>query len=236
MQNFNTVLFDLDGTLLPIDIEEFLEKYFRLLTGEFSDLASPDKLIKSLYRATDKMLNNDGLRTNKEVFIDHFFTMIDTANKKKVMNRFSEFYSNKYPKLQEDIEINDDAINLVSYFKELKFQLVIATNPLFPRQAIVERIKWAGLDPDFFSFISSYENMHYAKPDLNYYREILKNISRDPEECIMIGNDMQEDIISQKIGIKAFLVEEFLIDRDEGDITPYWRGTMGALLDYFKLT
>lgn len=234
MLSFKTVLFDLDGTLLPIDIDEFLDKYFRLLTTEFSDLAEPEDLISILSYSTKKMINNDGSKTNKEVFITEFFSQIDVNNKQEIMKQFDSFYCNKFPELKKGIEINTAAVKLVNLFKEEDLQLVIATNPLFPRCANEERIKWAGLDPDDFSLITSYDNMHFAKPNMEYYQEILEKISSNPEECIMIGNDLQEDIVAKKIGIKSYLVEDYLIDRGKGNLTPDWWGSMAELFDYFS--
>ena len=234
MIDFDTVLFDLDGTLLPIEIDEFLERYFTLLTDEFTDLAPPEEFIRFLYQATEKMLKNDGKKTNRQVFVEHFFKLIGVEDEDKVMKRFAHFYREKYPQLQKGIKIKPEAVKLVNLIKEQGFMMVIATNPLFPQSAIVERIKWAGLDSSDFSYITSYENMHYSKPDLNYYREILNKISREPEGCIMVGNDVQEDIIAGEIGMRTYLVEDFLIDRKEGDIKPDWRGTIAELYNYFE--
>ena len=52
----------------------------------------------------------------------------------------------------------------------------------------------------------------------------------DPKRCIMIGNDMQEDIVASRLGMKTILVEDFRIDRSEGGssgaLRPDMRGTL----------
>jgi FMN phosphatase YigB (HAD superfamily) len=91
--------------------------------------------------------------------------------------------------------------------------MVLATNPLFPRIAIEERIRWAGIDPDAFSLITAFEDMHYCKPQIEYYREILEIINKRPEQCLMVGNDAEEDMIARILGMKTFLLDAHLIKR-----------------------
>ncbi|MFW6409849.1 MAG: HAD family hydrolase, partial [Halanaerobiales bacterium] len=99
-EEINSVFFDLDGTLLPIDLDDFLEKYFGALTGEFSDLAESDKLVKILMKSTEAMIENDGSKTNKEVFMDSFFSLLNAKNRSRTMKRFEEFYRTTYPRLR----------------------------------------------------------------------------------------------------------------------------------------
>ncbi|MFW6306827.1 MAG: HAD family hydrolase, partial [Bacillota bacterium] len=113
-------------------------------------------------------------------------------------------------------------------------QLVLATNPVFPRRAIEERISWMGIEPDDFSLITTYENMHYCKPALDYYDEIIKKINLNPGECIMVGNDMQEDMVAGELGIKTFLITDYLINRTEEDLDCDWKGSFEDLINYFR--
>ncbi len=234
MLECDTIFFDLDGTLLPIDIEKFLERYFKLLTKEFYDLAEPDQLIKILMDSTRKMIENNGQKTNKDVFMEAFFSRLNVKDTDRVMVRFDQFYQNKFPLLKKGLNLDRQATDLINYLKKQDHRLVIATNPLFPRLAITERISWAGLDPADFSYITSYENMHYSKPSLDYYQELLDKLNLKAEDCFMIGNDMQEDIVAGKLGFFTYLVEDFVIDRETSSFNPDWRGTMDELIVYFK--
>ena len=79
---------------------------------------------------------------------------------------------------------------------------MIATNPLFPRTAIYQRLEWAGLPPDKypFSLIPSYETFHFAKPNPTYFAEFL-TISGWPDgPMIMVGNDLEHDILGSSEG------------------------------------
>ena len=55
------VFFDLDGTLLPMDEDEFIKIYFKLLAKRLMPLGyNPDDLIKVIWGGTNAMFNNDG--------------------------------------------------------------------------------------------------------------------------------------------------------------------------------
>ncbi len=219
--------------MLPLDIENFIDKYFKLLTKEFSDLCRPDELINILMSSINDVINNDGNKTNKEVFKLSFFNKITVKDEQQLMARFDEFYCEKFPLLRSQFKFDYDAADLIASLKKRKYKLVLATNPIFPRKAILERIKWTNVNPEVFAFISSYENMHYSKPNINYYKEIMSLINENPVNCIMVGNDVQEDMIAGKLGIKTFLVEDYKINR-EGSCKADWQGSFSELIEILK--
>lgn len=228
----DVVFFDLDGTLLPIDIDDFLKKYFKALTREFSDTFDPDYFVKSLLKATNAMIENNGERLNIDVFIDSFLNLMDVDNQSDMMNRFDKFYQEKFPHLGADIKASKVPANLIKHLKESGYQLVLATNPVFPLQAIKERMNWANVDPGDFVYISCYENMHYCKPNPGFYQEILQKIDVEPERAMMIGNDVQEDMIAATLGMETYLLTDFLIDRKTDSSRIDWKGTMEELFSY----
>ncbi len=213
-----------------------MQKYFRLLTGEFCNIDPPEVLIEKLMKSTTDMIKNDGKRTNKDVFTDSFMKMVEIDDEEGLMGRFDNFYRDKFPDLKNHFELDNKAEQLINLLKKADYDLVIATNPLFPRAAITERIRWAGLDPADFCYITSYENMHFCKPDPGFFRELLDKLNLKASECIMIGNDMEEDIIAGKLGFTTFLVDDFKIDRNTNSINPDWQGSFRELIDYFKKT
>jgi len=231
----DTILFDLDGTLLPVELDEFLEHYFHSLTEELSDLFEKEVLIEAIMKATNDMIDNDGSKLNCEVFKDSFFRLVRVDNQEEVMARFDRFYKTKFTLIKELINGNEIPARVVNYLKERNYRLIVATNPLFPLIAIMERISWSNLDPDDFSFITAYENMHYCKPSLNYYREIMGKCNLEPEQCFMIGNDTKEDMIAGQLGIKTLLVTDHLIDRGPDDrYESDWSGKLQELIGFFE--
>ena len=70
---------------------------------------------------------------------------------------------------------------------------------------------------------------HYCKPNLNYYKELLERLNLTPEECLMIGNDVDDDMIVEKLGMKVFLLTDCLINKSGADISVYPHGSYDAL-------
>ena len=114
--------------------------------------------------------------------------------------------------------------------KDKGYRVVLATNPLFPSIATESRIRWAGLEPSEFDLYTTYENTSYCKPNLDYYRDILKRINCRPEECLMVGNDVGEDMVVEALGMQAFLLTDCLINTQKKDITAYPHGSFEQLL------
>lgn len=228
----STILFDLDGTLLPMNLDVFIDKYFKALTQRFLDRVEPEYFIKSLYASTMKMVeNNDPALTNEQVFIEDFFKRVPLQVEGS-MPEFEDFYRREFPRLKEQIDLKLEgwkARELMDAVFDAGYKVVIATNPLFPMLAIEERLRWVGLDKYPYALVTSYENSHYCKPNPRYFQEICDKVGVDPRECLMVGNDMEEDLPASTLGMQTFIVDEFLIDRQSGRFTPDDRGSLEDL-------
>ena len=95
-------------------------------------------------------------------------------------------------------------------------------------------IAWAGLTPDDFEFYTTYENINSCKPNPSYYIEVAKRIGTDPSECLMVGNDVGDDMVAQKVGMKVFLLTDCLINKSEEDISKYPNGSFDELMNYIE--
>jgi len=229
-----TALLDLDGTLLPMEIDDFLNAYFKLLTDEFSGIFEAKEFINNLMYATEQMINNNGEKVNSEIFIEEFFALFQVDNQQEIMEKFDFFYKERFPLLKSQVNHKGLSSRLIEILKEEGYSLVLATNPIFPAEAIEERLRWVNVNPEDFSLITNYENMHYCKPNINYYKEIIEKLDLKAADCLMIGNDAQEDMVVADLGIKTYLVTDFLIDRNEDEKKIHWQGTMEELLNHFS--
>lgn len=213
-----TVLFDLDGTLLPIDTDKFVDAYLKLLSRKFAEKLSPDKLIKDLLISTNVMIENcSHTKTNQDIFMEDFTKRLG-MEQQELENIFRDFYDNDFPTLVSCVEPGHNGVQVVSTAFEAGFEVVIATKPVFPKQAILERLKWIDADKMDYKLVTSYENMHFCKPNLDYYREILSLTGRKPEECVMVGNDVDEDLCAGELGMKTVLLTDYVINRTEREI------------------
>lgn len=222
------VLFDMDGTLLPLDIDEFFARYSALLSRRFTDVAPPKEFIARLMSSTAKMVaNTDPSRTLKQAFWEDF-TAGSGRDLDSMLSRVMEFYATDFPALGAHYGFNPDARRAVEAATGKGYEVVLATNPLFPRVAIEERMKWGRIHDLPWKMVTTYEDMHYCKPNPQYYTEILTAIMREPGECVMVGNDTRDDLVASRLGLRTFLVEGFHVVRKNG-FEPTWRGTLGDL-------
>lgn len=219
-----TIFFDLDGTLLPMDQEAFVKAYTKRLAAYMMPYGyDPEKLVKYLWIGTGAMVKNDGKRTNEAVFWEVFSAGVG-KDAKKDEPIFATFYDTEFHKAKDACGFVPEAAEVVRGLKKQGFQVVLATNPLFPHMATENRIRWAGLEVEDFDFYTTYENSSYCKPNLAYYQEILDKLGCKAEECAMIGNDVDEDMVAQKLGFKTFLLTHCLLNRSGQDISQWSHG------------
>ncbi len=230
--SISTVLFDMDGTLLPMNQDEFVKAYFKTLSGAIAHLGyEPQKLIDTVIKSVYAMKNGDGTRPNCEIFQECFCSVYGNDSLKH-MPYFDKYYKEKFDSLRVYTSCNPRSAKLVSELVSKNIDVVLATNPLFPPLAIEKRLSWAGLDYKDFALYTTYDNSSFCKPNPKYYEEILSKLSVSPEECIMIGNDVDDDMIASSLGIKVFLLTDNLINRHEKDISDYPNGGFDELEKY----
>ena len=115
--------------------------------------------------------------------------------------------------------------------KERGLRVALATNPIFPAVATESRIRWAGLKPEEFELYTTYETIGYCKPNPAYYREVAARLSVDPTQCLMVGNDVSEDMeAAVQTGMKVFLLTDCLINRENKDVAAYPHGSFAQLM------
>ena len=227
--SITTILFDLDGTLLPMDLEMFAKAYMSGLGRVAASKGyEPKATMSAVMSGTAAMAKNNGEKTNESVFWD---TLAEALGE-SVLNdshMYDKFYQTDFQKIKEVCGFEPRAKSVIAHAKEKGFRVVLATNPLFPSVATESRISWAGLDVEDFEWVTTYENSYHCKPNLDYYRDILNKLELVPEECLMVGNDVGEDMIASQLGMRVFLLTDCLINRKNEDISKYPRGSFDEL-------
>ena len=227
-----TILFDLDGTLLPMDNDVFVKTYFGLLAKTLAPHGYEAKaLVDAVWAGTAAMVANDGRQTNEAVLWEKFAGVFGERvyGDKPV---FEAFYANEFQNARSVCGFNPQAAQTIRRAKELGLRLVLATNPLFPAIATRSRIRWAGLNPEDFEWITTYENIGFCKPNPEYYREILRRIGVSPENCLMVGNDVTEDMAAMELGMGGFVLTDCLIKRGGKNLGDYPHGGFPELTEY----
>jgi len=211
MSSLRALLLDLDNTLLQNDMEDFIPAYLSALGQHMAGVLPPKLLVQHLLRATDAMIADEDLGCSNMAAFDAVFFPAVGRSREELEPLFDDFYADVFPRLRGLTRPDPAARSLVEWAFGQGFQIVIATNPLFPLTAIEQRLEWAGVPAQEFSYdlITSYENMHAAKPHPSYYREIADQLGRRPEECLMVGDDWKMDIgPALQTGMYGFWIDQ----------------------------
>ena len=179
------------------------------------------------------MIKNNGEKLNEHIFWENFSKVMgDKVLEHKPL--FDDFYNNDFDLLSTSCGYNPKSKEVVEKVKSMGYRTVLATNPVFPKTATEKRLKWIGLSPQDFELCTTYENTSYCKPNIKYYEHILNEIGCKAEECLMVGNNVTEDMIASTLGMKVFLLTDCLINREEKDISNYHNGSYDDLIKYIE--
>ena len=208
------VFFDLDGTLLPMDEEEFIKVYFISLYKKVAHLGyEKEKLIKTIWDGTEAMYKNDGTHTNEQVFWN-LFKKYYSEDQLKDKEIFDSFYINEFKSTKNVCKDNRLAKEIVNFCKNNLKYTILSTNPIFPYAGTLTRMSFIGLKEDDFDFITAYENSSYCKPNPKYFEFLLNKFNLKADEVILFGNNTIEDAYcAAQVGIKTYLVDGNIIDK-----------------------
>ncbi len=228
------ILFDLDGTLLPMEKEKFTEGYFKFLCQYMYPYGyEPKGLVSAVWQGTKAMIKNDGKDTNENVFWNNFANIY---GEKGLADKqyFDKFYETAFSEVSQFCGRETKVKSVIDLVKSKGLRMAVASNPVFPKVPMARRVEWAGLNPEDFELITSYEVMSYSKPYPEYYSEILSKLGLKPEECIMVGNDVEEDLPARDIGMKVFLVSDYLIGKIDGNLPSVYVGDYDELKKFIE--
>lgn len=216
MKKYDAVMFDLDGTLLPMDYDGFLKGYLGLLSKEVARLGYEAKaLVDAMWQGFGAMTENDGTKTNCDAFWQSFAGVFGEKVYKDIP-AFDAFYKNGFHKARAFTKENPLAKEALRLAKKAGEKVVLATSPIFPTGAVESRLSWIGLGYSDFDFVTDYSNSGYCKPNPKYYLDIAEKIGVDPQRCLMVGNNTEEDIVpAASVGMDTYLITDCLICEKE---------------------
>lgn len=219
------VLFDLDGTLLELDLERFLARYFgalRTVAVGHAGAERADLVMGAIQDAVRAMCEPHPDLTNQAVFDAEFGRLSGTAFS-DVWPVYERFYAEVFPTLADGAGPALGARNAVEAALTLGLSVAVATNPIFPKMAVEHRIAWAGLGDIAFPVVTTYENMRACKPQPAYFRQVAALLGVDPRDCIMVGDDRFLDMAAADVGMRTFYVGS------HDDAVADYRGTLEDL-------
>lgn len=229
---YSAILFDLDGTLLPMELEGFAKAYFGALAAELAPFGIPaEALVKAIWGGTKAMMKNDGRALNADVFWQTF-TALTGVDRTLVEPRCDRFYSEGFHAARIATSDNPLAAEAVRIAHEKAGKVVLATNPLFPMAGQITRMSWLGLTPDDFDLVTCYSSDRFCKPNPAYFEEVCRRIGVEPAQCLMIGNDEKEDMAAaSSLGMDCYLITDCRIPCPDMP----WTGPQGSFRDMLDM-
>jgi len=220
-------------------MDTFIPAYLQALGEHLAAFVPPDKMVPTLLASTQLMLQNKRPdRRLKQVFDQEFFPTlgIDTED---FQDQIDSFYVEKFPSLEGLTQFRPEAVRMVEEAFTRGYNVVIATNPLFPLTAILQRLDWAGLPPQKFPFslIPSYESFFFAKPNTAFFAETLSRLGWPEGPVVMVGDDINLDINpARHLGLGTFWINNYeQPSKDNSDISD-GHGTLADLLPWLDAT
>lgn len=229
------ILFDLDGTLLPMEsLDEFIAAFLRDVSADAARLGfDPRALAGAVWEATGAVIRNDGSRSNDAAF--HEVIRARYGERTAELDRlFDDYYRGRFNELAALCGRDPVVAETVAALKQKGLTLVLASKPIFPLVAQQARMRWAGVDPADFAHVTGAENSAFCKPAPAYYAEILDKLGLKPDECLMIGNDVEDDLTAEQVGVPVFLTTDWLINRPGTDLSSLPHGRFKDVLGYVE--
>jgi FMN phosphatase YigB (HAD superfamily) len=226
-------LFDLDGTLLPVETGEFMNEYLKEMASAVRQAVEPQRFVHSLLASTAKMVaDRNPAVTNADVFWADFNVRLGDCIE-ELRPLIEKFYSERFSELARVASPRPQlARRVVQTALDSGLRIALATNPVFPLTAIRQRMTWEGVDDQPWEVVTCYEEMHFCKPNPEVYLEIAEKLGVQPEECLMAGNDAEEDMVAGSVGMKTYLVTDYLIGAPRDNLKVDWTGSLDGLVDW----
>jgi FMN phosphatase YigB (HAD superfamily) len=199
------LLVDLDGTLLgnrnvPLGFD-FVGRSLGALK-KYGSFKNNVGALLEIYREFGKPSKD---RTNDlrvvEIFARRMNMGIEEARK-----IIRESLATLFPELQKHFYPIPGSRDFLEWAKN-HYPLTLATNPVWPPEIIEMRVKWAGIDPSIFGFVTHVRAMRAVKPHPEYFEEILGLQGLKAEDCLLIGDNVKMDLPATKVGIRVFIIE-----------------------------
>ncbi len=204
-----TLLLDLDDTLLNTNLDSFVPAYFQALAKELAPQIAPDLMFRALISGTRLMNESEDFsRTLQEIFDAEFYPQLNLS-REELEPAVENFYDHVFPTLSGLTSQKPEARPFIDWAFSQGFRIAIATDPLLPRKATYHRLRWAGFEPEQFELVSAFEHFHFSKTHPAYYAEVLGRMGWPEGPVLMVGNDMDRDILpAQKLGLATYHIDD----------------------------
>ena len=230
---YKNIIFDYDGTLVMGNTDDFFKTFLKEVLFKYVRWfqADPEPFKKAFLIAIEEMTNNMSHSTNEIVFYDSLAK--STGIKlEKLKDFFVDFYDNEFKLTHEAYDPIPLMSNVLNYLHNSGYNLILATDPMFPRNAVDFKLSDCNINPRYFSLITTNQNCTRTKVSPEFYKEIIQKINIKPEESLMIGNHAEKDGNASMVGIDTILLSDYLINYNNKKLDNTM--TMKEFAEYIK--
>jgi len=231
---FRALLFDLDGTLLRVEMRNFITRYVSGFHARCSDFVGLDALQRAMRAGIHLLLETETEGPSNEDRLFAYLAARLHLAEDMLRERFARYLAHDLESLSDAVQPIPEVGPLLALCRQAGVPLVLATNPVFPQALIEARCRWVGIDPASFSHLTYFENSHYCKPQSGYFMEVAARLGVDPASCLMVGNDTSHDLSATRVGMTTWLLDPYLLEREGPTWPPDHRGNHQQLHDFLS--
>lgn len=184
------------------------------------------------YSTTYEMLKQTGAKIPKEEFVKIFESSLQTRKWNSKFEAYRNLCKNMgletteenidllmqiRDKAEEETKLYPHTINMLLQLRKQGYKTgLISNSSIFAVRQIKKKTNLLDyIDYPLFSF-----DVGVIKPDLKFFKEMLKIANCKPEEAIMIGDKLNDDVLPPKeIGMNAILYTDYEILKK--DLAPF---------------
>ena len=230
LDNVQAVFFDLDGTLIDVDMHRFVPVYLKRLTEKMKAMVEPARATRAMHNAVAAMFANPDAGKTLETVLFEVLSDELAVTPEQYRACLEQFLRDDLEELRPLVAGHALSPRLIAAARDREWRVVLATNPIFPRAVVDARVRWGGLGGDKFHHVTAYETEHFCKPNPDFFRENLALLQVDAERCLMVGNDSLHDLSAGQVGMQTCLLTPWCIRRPGEGFRPDWQGRHEDLL------
>ena len=210
------ILFDLDRTLLDVDpvYKKCYAQMNHLLTEQTGLNLSDEEFNKRFHNA-QKRTRLDSQSWSRILFLQYLVEDLEIPFSSKLVLDLWDIFIEC---IQTNLKASSDIIDFLTEIKKIGLKIAIVSNGTVIFRLI--KISNSGLDP-YIDAIVSREEVGVSKPHSYIFYYAMRKLGVSPNECIMVGNSISQDILGAKrLGIRSVLFTRFkdesaLLDKSE---------------------
>lgn len=191
--SISTVLLDAGAVILDESEHEFVRA--EIIVEVLADIV-PGYSINMYYSDIEEAVKSFCPNTYQFVFWKHL------RNDRELFDKLYALHLDKWRQQRPPLKLS---FGLESEVEEISRHFKIGIAGQYGRE-ILDSLEEKSI-LECFTYQFTQDNFPITKPDMRYYEQIVQAIGVDPQECIMVGDRIDKDIIPAKqLGMKTVLI------------------------------